>query len=177
MKKILTLILMAVMLMVLSCDIDSQRPYSGTVYVKLTDIPAGVGAVSIWCNANNWKTDEVTVANGFVVPVEDDGTATFTLDNYVLSVPLQFQLTPMKAIDTKLGDDWWNCAISGSSSYSKDKNNMVCDFVSKGKDAGVTVIVSKGSHAASGWTSNFPVYPDNPARKHTENYTNCFEFE
>ena len=177
MKKIILFAVAVLMSMsMLSCDIDEPRPYSGTVYVELQDIPAGIGAVSIWCNENNWKTSEVTEANGWVVPVED-GKALFTLNNYVLSVPLQFQFTPMKTIDTKLGDDWWNCAISGSSQYAKDKNNMYCDFVAKGADAGVKLVVSKSSHGASGWTSNFPCYPDNPARKHTDNYKNCFNLE
>ncbi|MBR6060788.1 MAG: hypothetical protein IKP67_01825, partial [Spirochaetales bacterium] len=114
----------------LGCDIDSPRPNMGTVTVILQEIPDDVGAVSIWCNANEWKADNINGSSQYVVEVSG-GTAEFVLKDYVLSVPLQFQFTPMPSADTKMGDDWWSYAISGSSQYSKNKNNITCDFSTK----------------------------------------------
>jgi len=183
MKKISILALIALMsLSMLSCDIDSPRPNTGKVTVVLEDIPDGVGAVSIWCAANEWKADNVNGSSQYIVPVDytlgsDKGTATFELTDYVLSVPLQFQFTPMPSADTKMGDDWWSYAISGSSQYANDKNNIACDFIAKGGYDGCKVTVNKSTYGSSYWDTAFPVYGISPTRWFNENWKTCFSVQ
>jgi hypothetical protein len=79
----------------------------------------------------------------------------------------------MPAEDTKMGDDWWSYAISGSSSYGNDKNNMKCNF-SKGN----TIRLNKNSYGASFWENkNYPIYGVSASRWFNENWTTCFSNE
>ncbi len=158
-----------------SCDIDVERPNTGTITVVLEEIPDDIKAVSIWCNANSWKAAEVNGSSIYIVPVKDatassnGRTATFTLRNYVLSETFQFQLTPMPALDTKLGDDWWSYAISGSSAYKNDKNNIVC----KGMKGDTKLTLNSSSYST--WKAdNFPSYGVNSNRWFNEDWTNCY---
>ena len=173
MKKISILAVIALMsLGMLSCDIDSSRPNTADVTVIVEDIPSNVKAMSIWCTANNWKADNVNGSDEYITEVVD-GTATFTLKGYTLSVPLQFQFTPMPALDTAMGDDWWSYAISGSSQYGNDKNNMKCDF-----SKGTKIRLNKSSYGASYWeTKDYPVYGISSSRWFNESWTTCFSNE
>ena len=158
-----------------SCDIDCPRPNTGTITIVLEEIPDGVGAVSIWCKANDWKADNV---NGNPTYIKDviDGKAKFELESYALSEPLQFQLTPMPTKDTKMGDDWWSYAISGSSQYSKNKNNITCDFGARGKSGDCTITINKKTYGADFYDKKpFPIYGISPTRWFNETYTNCFQ--
>ena len=187
MRKISIFALIALMsLSMLSCDINSPRPNTGKVKVILEDIPAGVGAVSIWCAANEWKADNVNGSTQYIKDVTDvkdnegnviNRTVEFELTDYVLSTPLQFQFTPMPSADTKMGDDWWSYAISGSSQYGNDKNNMTCDFIAKGGYDGCKVTVNKATYGESYWNTAFPVYGISPTRWFNESWKGCFNVE
>jgi hypothetical protein len=173
MRKILTILLSAaVMLTMMSCDISSSRPYTADVTIIVEDIPADVKAMSIWCTANNWKADNVNGSDEYIAKVEN-GKATFMLKGYTLSIPLQFQFTPMPAEDTKMGDDWWSYAISGSSKYANDKNNMKCNF-----SKGTTIRLNKSTYGASYWEEgDYPVYGKSASRWFNEDWTTCFSNE
>jgi hypothetical protein len=182
MKKILTLLTLALMLTVVSCDIDSPRPNTGAVDIYLCDIPDDVKAVSIWCTVNEWKADNVNGSSQYIAEVAYDenigsNVAVFKLTDYPLSVPLQFQFTPMPTKDTKRGDDWWSYAISGSGTYDNDKNNMTCDFTSKGGYDGCKIIVSKETYGSSYWDGSFPVYGISPTRWFNPSWKSCFKVE
>ncbi len=177
MKKISIFAIIALMsLSMISCNVESARPYTGEVTVILQDIPEGVGAVSIWCDANEWKADNVNGSSQYIVEVTA-GKAEFVLKDYVLSTPLKFQFTPMPAKDTKLGDDWWSYAISGSSQYGNDENNMFCDFIAQGGYDGCKIIVGKDSYGASYWDGAYPIYGISSSRWFNEKYTECFTLE
>ncbi len=177
MKKIIIFALAALMsLCMLSCDVESPRPYTGTVKIVLGDIPDEVKAVSIWCTANEWKADNINGSSQYIAEVEN-GKAEFTLTDYVLSVPLQFQFTPMPTKDTKMGDDWWSYAISGSSQYSQNKNNITCDFVVKGGHDGCVITVNKKTYGASFWKNPFPIYGVSATRWFNGDYKDCFTCE
>ena len=176
MKKISIFVLAALMsLSLLGCDIVTPRPNTATVTVVLEDIPDTVKAVSIWCAPNEWKADNVN-GNPLYVKEVVEGKAKFELEGYVLSEPLQFQLTPMPTKDTKMGDDWWSYAISGSSEYSKNKNNITCDFIAKGKSSGdCTITINKTMYGVDYWKNKpFPIYGVSPTRWFNENYSGCF---
>lgn len=179
MKKFNFIAIIALMsLGLFSCDIASPRPNTGTVKIVLEDIPAdgSVKAVSIWCTANEWKKDNVNGSTQYIAPVvisSGKASATFTLKDYVLSVPLQFQFTPMPTVDTKLGDDWWSYAISGSDAYANDKNNITCDFAAKGGYDGCTITVNKTTY--SEWKASFPIYGVNSIRWFNNSWKDCFE--
>jgi hypothetical protein len=178
MKKITILMMIALMsLCLFGCDIPSSRPYTADVTIIVEDIPAGVKAMSIWCTANSWKADKVNGSDEYIAKVKTDADgmnyAEFTLKGYTLSVPLQFQFTPMPAEDTKMGDDWWSYAISGSSSYGNDKNNMKCNF-----SKGTTIVLNKETYGASYWTNKkYPIYGVSASRWFNENWTTCFSNE
>ncbi len=157
-------------LSMLSCDIDTPRPNTGTITIVLEEIPNQIKAVSIWCNANNWKASEVNGSSVYIKPKDDNNKATFILEGYVLSEPLQFQLTPMPAEDTALGDDWWSYAISGNEAYGEDKNNIVCNSLSDG-----TKITINSTYYA-GWKGKdkFPCYGLNSNRWYDNNHKNCY---
>jgi len=175
MKKISIFVLAVLMsLSMLSCDIASPRPNTGTVTIILQGIPDDVAAVSIWCTANEWKADNVNGSSEYITPV-NNGVAEFTIKDYVLSVPLQFQFTPMPAIDTKMGDDWWSYAISGSSQYSNNKNNITCDFSTKGGYDGCKVIINSSTYPDC--KSTFPIYGISPTRWFTDKWDKCFTVE
>ena len=180
MKKIIIFALAALMsLSMLSCDVDSPRPNTGTIKVVLADIPEGIGveAVSIWCTANEWKADNINGSTQYIADVID-GKATFELNDYVLSVPLQFQFTPMPSRDTKMGDDWWSYAISGSSEYSKNKNNITCDIIAKNGHDGSTITVNKSRYGVDHWNTAFPIYGVSPTRWfNNDNYSSCFDID
>ena len=173
MKKISLIAIIALMsLCLFSCDIDSPRPNTADVKITVEDIPDGVKAMSIWCTANSWKADKVNGSTEYIVEVKNH-RASFTLKGYTLSVPLQFQFTPMPALDTKLGDDWWSYAISGSSNYNNDKNNMKCDF-----SKGTKIKLNKSTYGANYWdTKDYPIYGIAASRWTNENWTTCFTNE
>ena len=178
MKKISIFALAALMsLSMLSCDIESYRTLTATVTIVLEDIPGNVKAVSIWCAANEWKADNVN-GNPLYISEVENGKAKFVLEDYVQSEPLQFQLTPMPSFDTKMGDDWWSYAISGSSEYSKNKNNITCDFVAKAKTGDQTLVINKLYYGEDFWKNKpFPVYGVSATRWFNEAYTGCFGFK
>ena len=159
MKKISIITMVVLMSMgMFSCNIAIERPNTGTVTIILEEIPDDIKAVSIWCNANNWKAAEVNGSSVYIKPVSG-GKVKFELIGYVLSETLQFQLTPMPAIDTKLGDDWWSYAISGSSNYGNDKNNIVC------KNMIGNTTLTLNSNVYGGWKAdNWPCYGVNSNR-------------
>ena len=107
----------------------------------------------------------------------ENGKAEFKLAGYILSEPLKFQFTPMASVETKLNDDWWTCAISGSDSYGNDENNMVCDFIANNAKPGCKIVVSKDKHGAPNWKSTFPCYPNKATRKYATVWTECFTIE
>ena len=158
-----------------SCSIDSPRPATGTVYVVLDNIPASVGAVALYCNLNEWKADNVNGSEMFVRPVVN-GKAVFTLKNYIFAEPFKFQFTPMPTSDTKMGDDWWSYAISGSSTYGNQENNIYCNLPSKGFYSTCTITVNKSNYGPTSnppWDS-FPAYGVSASRLFNENFQNCY---
>ena len=180
MKKIIILLAFAALMSLgmFSCDVESARPNTGDVFVRLEDIPNDVKAVSIWCTANEWKPDNINGSSQYIDAVKYDeqkgcNYVQFHLTNYVLSTPLQFQFTPMPSADTKMGDDWWSYAISGSSKFANKKNNIYCDFSAKGGYNGCTIIVNKSTYEA--WGTTFPIYGVSPTRWFNEAYSSCFE--
>lgn len=134
MKKIITLLLSAaVMLTMISCDIEAPRAFTGTVNVIVKNIPetSEATALSIFCNLNNWKEDKVNGSEIYVTPIlysNGKGTATFVLESYPFAEKFSFQFSPMKSADTKLGANWWANAISGSDKYAEEKNNLIHVF-------------------------------------------------
>lgn len=177
-KIIKTLFLMVfVCFMFISCDIDSSRPLTKDVTVVLTDIPSSVKAVAIYCNLNEWKCDNVNGNPTYIADVTA-GKAEWKFEGYTLATPLKFQFTPLPSADTKMGDDWWSFALSGSSSYSDQENNMYCNFINLGITNNVKITVSKASFTATGgaW-SPFPIYGIDSTRQFNPNFKKCFIVE
>ena len=139
MKKIISLIAVTSILLMglVSCNIKAERSYAGALKIVVTGLPTGEDAectaLALFCNLNNWKADKINGSDIYIADIEDDGTATFSIDSYSYSEKLQCQFTPMASRSTVLNDStWWAKAISGSDKYADDKNNLVYDFLSRG---------------------------------------------
>ena len=139
MKKIISLIAVTSILLMglVSCNIEVERAYTGPLKIVVTGLPTGEDAectaLALFCNLNNWKADKVNGSDIYIADIEDDGTATFSIDSYPYSEKLQCQFTPMASRSTVLNEStWWAKAISGSDKYEDDKNNLVYDFLSRG---------------------------------------------
>ena len=139
MKKIISLIAVTSILLMglVSCNIEAERSYTGPLKIVVTGLPTGEDAectaLALFCNLNNWKADKVNGSDIYIADIEDDGTATFSIDSYPYSEKLQCQFTPMASRSTVLNEStWWAKAISGSDKYADDKNNLVYDFLSRG---------------------------------------------
>jgi len=149
---------------VVSCNIETERPFAGDLTIKVTGLPASVTAVALFCNLNEWEAEQVN-GTGFVQEVIG-GSVTFTpavtpgLAGYKFSTQLQCQFVPLTDPATKLDSSWWNKAISGSSTYANAKNNLVYDFSSRGAANPMTLTLDVSSNE-----SNILVQ-----RVHYENY-------
>lgn len=144
MKKIITLLLSAaVMLTMISCDIEAPRAFTGTVNVIVTNIPQSseAKALSLFCNLNNWEAAKVNGNSTYVVPIEyadGKGKAKFVINSYAFAEKFKYQFSPMASEDTTLTTSWWQNAISGSDSYSNEENNLVYVFGADAK-SGITL--------------------------------------
>lgn len=147
--------------------------------VVLTDVTSDAAAVALYCNKNDWKADEVNGSSVYIAEVKD-GKATWTITDYPNWMPFSFQFVPLPGKNTRMGDDWFSYAISGSSSYNNNKNNITCDFKAKNKGDGCTITVNLDYNDYDGYwyygetRSSFPMYGINPTRWFNESYESCF---
>ena len=143
--------------------------------VVLEDIPTEVKAVALLCTANDWDADKVNGSSVYIADVVN-GKASWTVRHNNPLLPFDFQFTPMPSRDTRIANDWWSYAISGSQSYSKAKNNISCDFTQNAIEIiqnGITV--NKATYGSEFWENReFPIYGISPTRWFNENYQSCF---
>ena len=184
MKKIIKLfsLLTIFTLCLVSCDIETSRPLTAKVTINISDLPDQVGAIALYCNLNEWKASEVMAKNETFIADVTKGKATFVLKDYTLATPLKFQFTPLPSRDTKMGDDWWGYAISGSSSYSNQENNLYIDFLAKKIKDNCVITLSQslynnGGQEGEGWKKNsaFPCYGGSSKRMFNSKFTACFD--
>ena len=172
MKKIISLIAVTSILLMglVSCNIDAPRAFSGSLTVKVTNLPASVKAVSFWGTPNEWKLANIQEeADKYIVDVVD-GIATFDLGTYVFSDAFQCQIVPMTSKSMTMDDStWWQYAFSGSSAFDNAENNLVYDFAN-GASNPMTLVLDISD-----------VYGDTSGvfkkRFNTEDYTTAFKME
>ena len=147
MKKIISLIAVTSILLMglVSCNIETSRPFQGDLKIEVRGLPPQVKAVSMWGTPNEWKLANIEAeADKYIVDVDENGTATFKLGVCVLAAPLWCQFVPMTSKDMAMNDaTWWQTAFSGSSQYSNAENNIVYDFTKPGNanTKGTTTLV------------------------------------
>ena len=153
-----------------SCNIDAPRAFSGSLTVKVTNLPASVKAVSFWGTPNEWKIANIQAeADKYIVDVVD-GTATFDLGTYVFSDDFWCQIVPMTSKSMAMDDaTWWQYAFSGSDQFDDANNNLVYDFA-KGASNPMTLTLDVSD-----------VYGDTSGvfkkRFNTADYTTAFKLE
>lgn len=177
MKKIISLIAVTSILLtgLVSCNIETARPFQGNLVIKVTGLPEQVKALSFWGTPNEWKIANIQEeADKYIVDV-DSGTATFDLGVYIFAAPLWCQFVPMTSRDMAMNDStWWQTAFSGSSQYANAENNLVYDFTVPGNTntAGTTTIVLDVKESYKAVASS--VFN---TRLNTEDYTTALKIE
>ena len=150
--------------------------------VVLNDVTTDAAAVALYCNVNDYKADNVNGSSVYIADVVN-GKATWTITSYPAEIPFSFQFVPLPGRNTSMGDDWWSCAISGSSQYNNNRNNITCDFISRNKGDGSTITVNLDYYEYDGhdyWSyggenrTSFPIYGISSTRWFNEDYQSCF---
>ena len=135
MKKIISLIAVTSILLMglVSCNIETSRTFQGGLKIIVKGLPDNVKALSMWATPNEWSLAKIQEeADKYIVDVVG-GTATFVLETYIFSAPLECQFVPMTSKDMAMNDaTWWQYAFSGSKTYANNKNNIVYDFTKEG---------------------------------------------
>jgi hypothetical protein len=143
MKKIISLIAVTSILLMglVSCNIETSRPFQGDLKIEVRGLPPQVKAVSMWGTPNEWKLANIEAeADKYIVDVVD-GTATFKLGVCVLAAPLWCQFVPMTSKEMAMNDStWWQLAFSGSDTYANAENNLVYNF-SKGASESMVLVL------------------------------------
>ncbi len=115
-------------------DIHLYAAWKKNVYVydlkiKVANLPDKVKALSMWCNINEWKLENIQKEKDLYIAEVKNGTAEFSFDKLNILMPLWCQFMPMTSKDMEMNNStWWQTALSGSSIFMNAENNLVYDF-------------------------------------------------
>ena len=115
-------------------DIHLYAAWKKNVYVydlkiKVANLPDEVKALSMWCNINEWKLENIQKEKDLYIAEVKNGTAEFSFDKLNILMPLWCQFMPMTSKDMEMNNStWWQTTFSGSSVYANAENNLVYDF-------------------------------------------------
>ncbi len=146
MKKIISFAAVLALLMgLISCDIEASRSFSGTLNVVVTNLPVPTGdaeedftALALYCNKNEWNVDNVNGSEIYIVE-NKEGTATFVLEDYSFAETFSCQFVLLADKSVKLSSaTWWQTALSGGS-YSESEDNMNYSFTKAASGMTLTV--------------------------------------
>ena len=155
-------------------DIHLYAAWEKNVYVyglkiKVANLPDKVKALSMWCNINEWKLENIQEKKDLYIAEVKNGTAEFSFDKLNILMPLWCQFVPMTSKDMEMNNStWWQTALSGSSIFMNAENNLVYDFAEN--------IVADKMILTLDTTKVYSSLEDVFQRRfNTENYRNAFE--